>query len=71
MASDEPVYPSEEHVKLVCLIGQRSLCCRYLTMHPGGWSCEKHAELRALLDSRVEQGTITARGDNCEGRSSR
>jgi hypothetical protein len=64
-------YPDEEWTVRVCKIGQGAACCRYLTMHPHGWSCEKHGGLRAHLDMRVAAGTIRARGDNCAGKAAR
>jgi hypothetical protein len=56
-------------IKNVCRIGQGNACCRYLTVSPSGWNCEKHSSLKALLDRRVEANTIVAQGDNCEGKS--
>ena len=65
-------YPDGEHIKDVCRIGQGAACCRYLTMSPAGWSCEKlHPEGKALLDARVAAGNMNARADNCEGLESR
>lgn len=58
-----------EHIKNVCRIGQGIACCRYLTVGQNGWNCEKHTGLQFLLDERVRKKTITARGDNCEGKS--
>lgn len=69
MSKLEP--PDDGHVKAVCQPGQGAQTCRYLTMAPGGWSCEKLSALRNLLDWRVAEGTMIARGDNCEGRASR
>jgi len=67
----KPQYPDDMYVKAVCKVGQLE-CCRYLTMGPNGWSCEKGTPaLKALLDDRVAKGTIRARGDNCEGLGSR
>jgi hypothetical protein len=57
------------HIKDVCKIGQGHDCCRYLTMGPGGWDCEKHSMLKLVLDHRVITETIVARGDNCEGKT--
>lgn len=71
MTADTPRYPDDAYVKGPCKIGQGAACCRYLTMGPKGWSCEKHGSLQAHLDARVAAGTITARGDNCEGLDSR
>lgn len=56
---------TDEHRASVCKIGQRAACCRYLTMGPDGWDCEKQTSLRHVLDARVAQ--MTAQGDNCEG----
>lgn len=69
MSKDD--YPEAQWVKEVCKIGQGPLCCRYLTMMAGGWSCEKLGPSAAYLDKRVAEGTFTARGDNCEGKRSR
>lgn len=61
----------DAHLKEVCRPGAGEKCCRYLTMDAKGWSCEKNGELRELLDKRVADDTINAKGDNCEGRLSR
>jgi hypothetical protein len=58
-----------EHVKNVCRIGQGHSCCRYLVMGGNGFECAKHTELKTLLDTRVATETITARGDNCMGKT--
>jgi hypothetical protein len=64
-------FPDIEWVKETCKIGQGYECCRYLTMHPAGWSCEKHSEMKKYLDMRVSIGSMTARGDNCLGKDAR
>jgi hypothetical protein len=64
-------FPDLEHVKTVCRIGQGADCCRYLTMHPDGWSCEKHSSLRAYIDYRANVGSMHARSDNCPGKDAR
>lgn len=61
------VFPEMDWIKTVCKIGQGHDCCRYLCMGAGGWSCEKHGELKATIDHRVASGAFTARGDNCNG----
>jgi len=61
----------DAHAKTVCKIGQGAACCRYLAMGGNGWSCEKGSNLRYHLDARVAQGTMNARGDNCDGRLSK
>lgn len=63
--------PDDEWARTVCLIGKGNACCRYLTMSPGGFSCEKHSTLRETLDRRVAHRQMVARGDNCEGKGSR
>jgi hypothetical protein len=60
-------FPEPDYIKDVCRIGQSHACCRYLTMGPGGWCCEKNTGLSAVLDARVALGSMVARGDNCEG----
>ena len=57
------------HIKEVCKIGKGHECCRYLTMGPKGWDCEKKSSLKEHLDRRVELGSMNARGDNCEGKT--
>lgn len=41
--------------------------CRYLSMAPTGWACQKLSSLRPLIDARVAEGSMNAVGDNCEG----
>ena len=64
-------FPDQQQVETVCLIGQGEKCCRYLTMAPTGWSCEKLSDAGRLLDIRAAAGQMTARGDNCVGLDSR
>jgi hypothetical protein len=58
-----------EHIKNVCKIGQGHDCCRYLAVGTEGFECLKGTELAILLNSRVAKGTMTAQGDNCEGKT--
>lgn len=64
-------FPDKEWAEEVCRLGQGLACCRYLTMAPDGWSCEKHGNLKKYLDFRVASGGMVARGDNCPGKDSR
>lgn len=66
MERREPV--TNDWAKTVCKVGQGHACCRYLTMGACGWSCQKHGSFKAHIDERVRAETMTARGDNCEGR---
>lgn len=64
-------FPDTEYTKAICKVGQGPACCRYLTMAPDGWSCEKHGNLKKYLDCRVAMSSMVARGDNCPGKDSR
>lgn len=56
------------YAKNVCRLGQGSACCRYLAADADGLCCAKViADLKPILDLRVEQGTMVARGNNCPG----
>ena len=60
---------SKKYMKEICKIGQGAHCCRYLICGSKGFECAKlHQDLMAALDMRVASGTMTARGDNCEGK---
>lgn len=56
-----------EYIKTVCKIGQGEYCCRYITVGKDGFRCEKHSQLKAVIDARVEHGQYTSKGDNCQG----
>lgn len=58
------------YAKEVCKIGQGADCCRFLTMGPNGFSCEKHGQHSGLLTLRAIAGRMVARSDNCQGRAS-
>jgi hypothetical protein len=67
---DAPTLPplTKEHMDFVCRPGQGAGTCRYLTTSAKGFGCEKHTELADYLDERVRTNSMTAQGDNCEGR---
>lgn len=56
-----------DRMKNICRVGQGSTTCRYIVAGSDGITCAKHTELRDLIDSRVEEDTFIAIGDNCEG----
>jgi hypothetical protein len=58
-----------EHVKNICKIGQGYDCCCYLVVGVHGFECAKGTSLANVLDLRVIAETITARGDNCDGKT--
>lgn len=60
--------PDDEHVRTVCLLGQGTGACRYLTSGRNGWSCEKLSYLASQINCRTD---MIAKGDNCEGRGPR
>jgi hypothetical protein len=60
----------DDYVRTTCQPGQREKTCRYLLMGRGNWECGKFdAVIKATVDHRVAEGTMVARGDNCEGRA--
>lgn len=59
-----------EHIKNVCKIGQGKECCRYLTLGPDGWNCERNnPSAKRMLDLRVESGSFISKGINCDGKT--
>lgn len=58
---------NDDYRKAVCRIGQGADCCRYLTLSAMGWDCERNTTLGIVLDFKAECGSITAKGQNCEG----
>lgn len=56
-----------QHVTEICKFGHRGQTCRYLGAGEGGFMCLKHSEFKDLLDQRVANNTMNAKGDNCEG----
>lgn len=60
----------EDYVRDVCGFGSGPVTCSYLTLSfgPGGWGCAKNDPgVKAMVDIRRAEGTLTAMGDNCEG----
>lgn len=71
--SDEQTLPTitTDHIRDVCKPGQAKDTCRYLMVGSDGFECARaHSNVvfKAMLDERVAKNTITAQGDNCEGR---
>lgn len=60
---------TEDEIHNLCKIGQKHDCCRYLILGSNGFECAKLGPHKAYLDHRVATETITARGDNCEGKA--
>ena len=55
------------HLESVCNPGKGQATCRYLCRGPKGMVCAKHTSMRPHLDKFALEGTMTARGDNCDG----
>lgn len=52
----------------LCRPGRGADTCRYLLGGPGGLECGKHQDgFRQEIDRRSAEGTMVAKGDNCEG----
>ncbi|MBI5404794.1 MAG: hypothetical protein HY976_01080 [Candidatus Kerfeldbacteria bacterium] len=62
---------TQEHVTAVCRFGEGALACKYVSPRTdGGFICRKiDPTWKRLLEIRSSNGEISAKGDNCEGRS--
>jgi hypothetical protein len=70
IVGDRHTPPDGDWAKMVCLVGQGALCCRYLCAGVNGLSCEKHGPLREQIDARAAADKMCAISDNCTGRLS-
>jgi len=57
----------KEHVVNVCKLGCGEEVCAYLALTGDGWACLKVTSMRGLIDQRVRDGEMVAKGNNCEG----
>lgn len=68
MKDNHPVnHVSDARATAICKIGQGALCCRYLTVDKDGLGCDKHTDLRVVLDERAKSPGWSAVADNCPG----
>lgn len=51
-----------KEAKEVCRVGQLEKCCAFLTMAPTGWQCVKRDSIAAVIEQRLESGTMKAKG---------
>jgi hypothetical protein len=58
---------SEKQVTEVCKMGRDKETYSYLAIGNGFICAKKNPGVKALIDQRRAQGTMTAMGDNCEG----
>jgi hypothetical protein len=64
----KPPTIERDHVDSICKPGLGEFTCRYLVMAAGGMACAKHIPaFSEILDRRVAEYSIKARGDNCRG----
>lgn len=69
-AHEKATRPDDDWARNICKIGTGERCCRFLTVGPEGWSCEKATAMGSMLTERAAAGNMTSQGDNCEGRAS-
>lgn len=50
---------------LVCKIGQKEKCCRYILAGKDGFECGKNTCYKDLIDNQIN--SMVAKGDNCNG----
>lgn len=55
------------HLNSVCRIHQGAGTCRYISLGLKGFVCAKHTRMKPVMDSFVNEGKMSAKGDNCEG----
>lgn len=57
---------TEKQVKDVCKI-QTENCCAFLIAGPDGFECTMNTSLEMTIRTRLEEGTMNATGENCDG----
>ena len=63
---NNPTPISKKHVTDVCKLGQGPKTCAFLGISEGP-TCLKDSELEDLIRTRLENGSMAAKGDNCSG----
>ncbi len=56
-----------KHAKEICKVGQGEECCAFLMMGANGFECAKGTRAHAIINLRLAEGTMNAKGDNCDG----
>ena len=64
---DENRKISKAHLNSVCKIGQKEKACRYIALSQIGYICMKKSPAKNKLDEMVNNKSMSARSDNCEG----
>jgi len=57
----------DKKVTEVCKLGQGEKVCRYLGFGQGHWQCLLGTPYQKVIDERVLQGEMKAKGINCAG----
>lgn len=64
---DENRKINNTHLNSVCLFKQGSKTCRYISLTVQGYVCMKKSPIKKVLDQKVKENKMKAKGDNCEG----
>ena len=56
-----------DHAKEMCKVGQGEECCAFLLMGADGFECAKGTFAEDVINLRLAEGTMNAKGDNCSG----
>ena len=57
----------KDQVVGICKVGYGEECCSYLVVGAAGFECTKGTELAYSIELRLAEGTMNAKGDNCNG----
>lgn len=60
-------FPADAHIRDVCKHGGGEAACRYLVIIGGKPKCGKYGPARDLIERRVAENSMIAKGDNCDG----
>lgn len=65
--TDEKRKIPKAHLNSICQFKQGKQACRYIALTVSGFSCVKKTLMKDMLDKKVQDEEMKARGDNCEG----
>jgi hypothetical protein len=60
---------TQKHVKEICKLRGGIGTCSFLIMGEKGFECSKGTTYEACIQRRINEGSMVAKGDNCEGRT--
>ena len=64
---DEKRSIPKSHLNTICKYKQGQNTCRYIALTVKGFVCVKKTPMKKMLDDRVKEDKMKAKGDNCEG----